>query len=55
MSEEDKERENGGSGTHTDNNLSRVQKVMKDNDIPFFYSDKDEENEDESDGAEDSD
>lgn len=41
MSEKNEEKE---SGSHKDNDLSHVQKVMKDNDIPVFYSiDKDDE------------
>jgi len=34
-------------GAHSDNNLSRVQQIMKDNNIPFFYSkEEDDESED---------
>lgn len=43
---EEKESEKGKSGSHKDNDLSRVQKVMKDNDLPFFYSSNDNDGED---------
>lgn len=40
MTEEEKEKR---TGSHKDNDLSHTQKVMKDNDIPFFYSEDDDD------------
>lgn len=47
----DEEKKNGERGTHSDNDLTRVQKIMKDNNLPFYHSktkDEDEDNETES-------
>jgi hypothetical protein len=41
MAEEGKN--DGESGTHQDNDLSRVQKIMKDNDLPIYRSTPDKE------------
>jgi len=38
-------------GAHSDNNLSKVQQIMKDNDIPFYHSN--EEDDEAEDGEED--
>jgi len=47
----EKEKKEGESGSHEDNDFSRVQKVMKDNDIPFYNTagDDNEDDEDDSD------
>lgn len=34
------------SGSHSDNDLSKTQKIMKDNDLPFYHS-KEQEDDDE--------
>jgi hypothetical protein len=48
MSEEkEEEKETGKSGSHTDNDLSEVQEIMRDNDIPFYHSKEEEDNDDE--------
>jgi hypothetical protein len=46
MTEEEKR--GGERGTHTDNDLSEVQEIMRDNDLPFYNTsnDKDEEEDD---------
>lgn len=51
MSEEQKEEEEGDrKGAHSDNNLSKVHQVMKDNDLPFYHStEKSQDKEEESD------
>lgn len=33
----------GKMGSHKDNDLSRVQKVMKDNNLPIFYSEQEDD------------
>jgi len=38
-----KKEESGGSGTHTDNDLTEVQEIMRDNDLPFYHSREEEE------------
>lgn len=38
----EEKKENGKSGSHSDNDLSKVQKVMKDNNIPLFFSNEEE-------------
>jgi hypothetical protein len=38
--------ESGGSGTHTDNDLTEVQEIMEDNDLPTFYSTEKEDEDD---------
>lgn len=40
---EEKERE---SGSLSDNNFSQVQKIIKDNNLPTFYSTEEEDEED---------
>lgn len=40
MTKEESERE---SGTHSNNDLSRVQKIMKDNNLPTFHSEEDDD------------
>lgn len=44
MTEDDKE-----SGRHEDNELSHVHNVMRDNDIPFIYSEEEDDDNTESD------
>jgi len=34
------------SGAHEDNDVEDIQQIMKDNDIPTFYSEKDDDSED---------
>lgn len=45
--EEKEEEEKRGSGTLKDNDMERIQKIMKDNDLPVYHSKKEEDEEDE--------
>ena len=50
MSEEQEKKEEEKKGAHSDNNLSKVHQVMKDNDLPFYHStEKTQDEEEESD------
>lgn len=42
MTEEEKEKE-GESGVHEDNDLTDVQKIMKDNDLPVYKTSKNDD------------
>lgn len=38
-----KEKKGGERGTHKDNDLTDVQEIMQDNDLPTFYTTEDED------------
>lgn len=42
----DEKEEEKGFGRYEDNDLSKAQKIMKDNDIPFYHSQNNEDEED---------
>ena len=43
-----KEEKGGERGTHTDNDLSEVQEIMRDNDLPFYNTSNESEEKDDS-------